>query len=1204
MEKILSEQEYILKQTNDGRIQLKQLSILNNILNYVKNLEKKALTQTQGKIEELLFKLITNNRITSDILSRYTSYIYIYVFDKGRNTHLNDLINSVSELLEQKEDNKSISENIKCTFLWIIGYVCKRCEYKSPSMSTLTDILINICNTKEISDLFLTETIKLISKFLNMNINNLFANKIPEIYKLISKKERNILNKKYILKCIYGSLLYYENKDLIAINFFHKKYNYLMEFLENYFQIKEESINNLAIKCFIFLHDKIIFKEETIQEYLDFDFSSNENKIEKKNKKLILKSNELLNFLHVIYYFSQIDLMKYYINKTYENGSRILSHLNIIIHYIKQNKNIINLSEVIIDEIYELLINSYSLNINLTSLTFIDGLDIYYNTNNVSMVKSAEKEEEINNIKKIEEEVNQKIGLLFKIFIKTIYITSHRMHFLSELFSKLIEVQTYIDKLTEDNSITINDLSVLIENGIINKVYTISQINVLLLSLLEISETNPELFELNYNSFQDISNNISFFLTSGIRSFRIFLTKFVCNLSYNLPSYRLSILSLILNLVEVTFNKISQLKNSLLFFSNYPEPEYKKALIIHKNLSLFKDICNCLSLVLCTIKHKSKGFSLKSVEESFNKAKLIILGKDIIKELDKNNFNQDLCHSLIEDSTDYYNKYLNAHKESGWIIIQGICSLNSKFILQEHKNLFYLFKYTFNKKACELNVESLQNKEYKDNLISEFFNKKEALYSLNKFIISFKTYPEKLQSYKKDLNEILKYILDFYIPKQKMEFIAFYQTHLNDAYNDVRKIIYEIFYNLPIDFYENQFDILLYSLSYNIAGNNYSFRYLYKYYFDLLNKLDTFICIEKCNIDEDNFPNTYFIDSFYPTQIYKNTINEENYLYKNYFNSKNFSFIFTSACLLIKIFSDEKLNIKHKNSIIKYFLNSVTDIVIRGLNFKSINEKGKNDQYYICNYNKLLNIVMFVYLFLKHCDKNKINLLQDLELFTNIKMIFDLCYKVDDLGILNIISCEGISYLINLYDKKNETLEHYLSLNEIKFNSSRISPKLNDFIYGFYLIANIFRNVDYSYIKPFIDKYMNFIISCFNPNDDIAMNIYVVQSLFVICDCLIKQKEIDKVLKIIQIYKMNIIYINSANKHFIKNRFLHETLNEIKLCIIYIKIYNHLSEDEKTLMKNILKKIFEDKLYLQKYLKKYILILINEIINQNLVKEF
>ena len=90
MEKILSDQEYILKQPNDGRIQLKQLSILKNILEHIQNLEKKALTQTQTKIEELLFKLISNNRITSDILSRYTSYIYIHVFDKGRNSHLTD----------------------------------------------------------------------------------------------------------------------------------------------------------------------------------------------------------------------------------------------------------------------------------------------------------------------------------------------------------------------------------------------------------------------------------------------------------------------------------------------------------------------------------------------------------------------------------------------------------------------------------------------------------------------------------------------------------------------------------------------------------------------------------------------------------------------------------------------------------------------------------------------------------------------------------------------------------------------------------------------------------------------------------------------------------------------------------------------------------------------------------------------------------
>ena len=1207
MEKILSEQEYIIKQANDGIIQLKQLTILKNILNHVQNLEKKALNQTQSKIEELLFKLITNNRITSDILTRYTSYIYIYIFDKGRNSHLTDLINSVGEILEQKENNNNISDNIKCTFLWIIGYVCKRCEYKSPSMGTFVEILINMCNTKEISDLLLSESIKLISKFLNMNINNMFANKIPEIYKLLLKKERNILNKKYIIKCIYGSLLYYENKDLVMINFYHKKYNFLMELLENYFQIKDESINNLAIKSFIFLHDKIIFKEETIQEYLDFDPNSNDKIKEKKNKTLSLKSNELLNFLHVIQYFSQIDLMKFYMNKTYENGTRILTHLNIIIHYIKQNKAIINLNETIIDDLYELLLNCYSLNINLTSLTFIDGLDIYYNTSDVSMIKSEEKEEEIKNKKIIEEEVNQKIILLFRIFIKGIYITSHRMHFLTELFSKLKEVQTYIDKLTEDSTITINDLSVLIENGIINKVYTIPQINVLLLSLLEISETNPELFELNYNSFQDISNNISFFLTSGIRSFRIFLTKFVCNLSYHLPSYRKSILSLALEIVEVSYNHILKFNNTLLFFSNYNDSTYKQSLMIHKNLSFFKDACNCLALILCTIKHKSKGFEIKSVEESFNKAKMIILGKELIKNIDINNFDfsEDICNNLEEDSSDYYNKKLNAHKECGWIIIQGICSLDHKFIFQEYKSLLFLFRYTFNKKSCELKVENLQKKEYKDNLISEFFNKKQTLHSLNKFIISFKNDPDKLLLFKEDLNEILKYIVEFYIPnKQNMEFISFYQHHLNDAYNNARKIIYEIFYNLPIEYYENILDSLLYSLSFNIAGNNYSVRYLYRYYFDLLNKLDTFICLENVHIDDNIFPNSYFIDSFYPISIFKNSVNEENYLYQNYFNSSNFNFLFSSICLLIKLFSSEKLKMKNKNSIIKYFLNSVTDIVIKGINFKSITEKGKDEKNSIQSYNKLLNIVMFVYLFLKHCDKNQINLLQDLELFTNIKMIFDLCYKVDDLGILNVISCEGISYLINLYDKKNETLEHYLSLSEIKFNSSRNTPKKNDFIYSFYLIANIFRNVDYEYIRPYIDKYMNFIISCFNPNDDAAMDSYVVQSLFVLCDCLIKQNEIDKVEKITQIFIMNILYINGSNKNYFKNRSLHEALNEIKLLIIYTKVYEYISEKEKNLMKNILNKIIKDNLYKSQYLMKYVLLLINEILSQKIENDF
>ena len=59
---------------------------------------------------------------------------------------------------------------------------------------------------------------------------------------------------------------------------------------------------------------------------------------------------------------------------------------------------------------------------------------------------------------------------------------------------------------------------------------------------------------------------------------------------------------------------------------------------------------------------------------------------------------------------------------------------------------------------------------------------------------------------------------------------------------------------------------------------------------------------------------------------------------------------------------------------------------------------------------------------MKHSIKYDINYLKDLELFTNIKMIFDLCYKIEDIGLLNIISCEGISFMINLYEKKEKNI--------------------------------------------------------------------------------------------------------------------------------------------------------------------------------------
>ena len=1068
-------------------------------------------------------------------------------------------------------------------------------------MGNLMEILINICTDKVNSEMFMNESVRLMAKFLGMNISNIFGNKIPDIYKLIAKNERIITNKKYILKCIYKSLFYHENKELVELNFFHKKYNYIIELLENYYRLSDDSVNDLAVKTFMYLHDKIIFKEETIKEFID-----DENKIN-KTKKVNIKGNELLNFIQVIYYFSQIDLLKYFTNKTKENSRKIISHIKIITYYIEKNKELININENIIDDIYELLLNCYSLKISINSLMFNDGLNSIQNTNVIQPKKPTKSENELNKIKSIDDDVNQNIILLFRTFIKSIYITSHRMNFLKNLFSKLKEVQTYIDKLTEDRTVTINDLSVLIDNGIINKVYTIPQINILLLSLLEISESNPELFELNFDSFQDISSNISFFLTSGIRSFRIFVSKFVCNLSYYLPSYRLSISALILNLIGILYADLVQMKNFFIYFLEV-NIDQKSALKILKKLILFKDICNCLSMILATSKHKSKGIPIDTINDAFKAVKKIILGNQLaITDINKLNEAKTYSRSISEETYKYLSEYLFAYKESGWIILQGLISLDKKFIIKEYKMIFFLFNYTFNEKACDLIEDNLSKFEYREGLISQFNIKKEALHCFYKLILTFKDDEEYMDLFKDNIIYLLKYIIEFYINNENKKFLCFYQYHLKESYLEARKIIYNIFYNLPLDYYYEHYNTLIYSISDDIIkDNNYTQNFSF---LDILNKTNTLLCLERLSVDNTKYKSQFYIDNFYLPLFSKyNNLKDDSL--QDYFTNKAFNFKYLSIILLVKIFSAEKLKMKNKNMIMQFFLNSITDIVVKGLNFSNVLEKNKNFEDMMNDYNKLVNIVVFVFLFLKYSVKYNIPFPEVLELFTNIKMIFDLCHKIEDFGYISIMACEGISLLINLYNKKEEALEHYLNLCEIKFNNEKNIPKINDFINSFYLIANIFINVDYKHIKPFIDKFMNFIISFFNPNDSVLISPYVGQSLLCLSECLLKQKEYGKVRQIIQIYKMNAIYINISNVNYIKNKFIsysrvaYESINELKLIMILIKRYENLQEDDHILIKCIINKFMNDELYKNDLLIRHYLIFINEVLNLNLFAHF
>ena len=297
---------------------------------------------------------------------------------------------------------------------------------------------------------------------------------------------------------------------------------------------------------------------------------------------------------------------------------------------------------------------------------------------------------------------------------------------------------------------------------------------------------------------------------------------------------------------------------------------------------------------------------------------------------------------------------------------------------------------------------------------------------------------------------------------------------------------------------------------------------------------------------------------------------------------------------------------QNRREIIKFFLKS-TGILLKGANTKVISEKTKKYENSICMHNSLSNIIICIFLLLKYIIKNKINLIEILELFNNIQKIIVFCFKIEEEIGLNILICEGISYLFNLFNKKEEILEHYLNIiesNFVKLNLELKKPKINDFLNSFYLIAKIFKNVNYTYIKPLTGKYIDFIINYFNPDDIIAENQYVGQSLFSLCNSLIEQKEFDKVKQILEIFENKIIYINNSNKNFFGNKYIYESINEIKLLIILCKIYGNLSESKKILIKCILNKFINDHLYRKKSLIKYFLLFLNEILCQNLINDF
>ena len=1122
MENYLKILEKLSKDPNDSGNQHKLLTVLNDILTNLKQMDKKPLTQIQQSFENALYDLVIQSRATNDIIVRYIYYIYKYIFDAGHSSHVSDFINKYSLVLHSKTPS-----NIKGTILWLLGKVCTKCEYKTPNMVELIRTLLKyIKNTSD--NLNKIRTLGLISRLLMLKLP-FFVNVIPDVLKMLFKQEKYCEEKKEVLKCLYA-LIFYLNPQTIE-----KNYEYIMEIIKNCFENDDVKIRNLAIKIFISLHTEKVFDVTIVKQ------------------KIIRKGpgEQLKNFLEVLLFVGTFFTYKIQVSDRVK-----ICYLEIINQLFIMNKEFINSSESLIPKIYDLILTDFPLEINSNG-----GLNI------VNVKK--EKEEITKN--KINLELNKSIEKLYRTFIRVVYNISYRKNLLQHLFKRLNESQYYLDKL-ENSSLIKETQTKQSEKGKKERKFTIQQVNALLISLIEFSENNYDIFELSYKSFQDLPQNISVYVTSSIRSFRILISRFLANLAYFLPSYRISILTLVLNMSSVAHSEVVSLRNTSLYFINKDNPEYKYSIIIKTNIDLLKDICNCLALILTMFSHKSHGLPVDTALNALGRAKNIILG-NLVNESDNPKY-----RSILEIANNYTSVDLHAYKESGWIIIQGLCSMDRTWLYSNAQSFFFLWKYIFNDLTCEISEFDIRRNEYKDALTNEFFVKKAALASLRKFILTVGDNFMNTQIFSENIKEILPNLLKFFLPYNKKTAINFYNEHFRLAYQEAKMFLYDVFFSIPIELYNNKFNSLLYPLTDEIICNTFTDTN-YEHIYSCLNQLDNFMCNKNLDLDNNEKEPEFIVDNF--------VVEKFNFKLQNLL-SKNFQFVLSAIKLFVEIMLNKNLNMKNRIAIFQHFLMNITDVIKKG-------NLSKND---IGNYNKIVNIALGMYLTIKNSCKRNILIINDEGTFANVKMIFDFCYKVKDDGLLRLLASEGHSYLIQSSSDIKGSLIYYLEQSNILL-TNEATVTTNDYIDILYMIANIFRNVSFKEIKKCLDQYINFLISYYNNAEEYFSNPFVTQSIYIIIDRLLKNGELQFARMLLQNYKSNCLFLNMSNSYFFKDLFEISSLAEIRFLIVLAELNENIKKNEEELMKIILYKYLRDEKYRSQKIQKNFLYFVKTLMKCN-----
>jgi hypothetical protein len=480
--------------------------------------------------------------------------------------------------------------------------------------------------------------------------------------------------------------------------------------------------------------------------------------------------------------------------------------------------------------------------------------------------------------------------------------------------------------------------------------------------------------------------------------------------------------------------------------------------------------------------HKHHGVTVDLSNAALITAKNMIIGKFADEE------DTPKSLSLAEKTSrfNYSNADIDSHKEAGWIIIQGLCSMDYTWLTNNYKTLFQLWKYIFAENCCTIDEAELQKAEYRESLISEFFIKKAALAALRKFILAAGEFKH-TTAFSVYIPKFLTNAHLFFIPYEKKKILSFYKHVLKDKHKSVKSILYDCFYHIPIKLYQSKFNSLLYPLCDEITSVEY-LEYSYEYIYSNINFTDTFMC-ERINSNFNsnqvlkmNSNNTFEIDNF--------AIEKFDILLTDRMNTDiNSRIIDTALNLLIEILLDINLSNKNRQLIFKHFLTHMNE-----MNMKQI-ERGRLV--------KVINIIYALFMILSKSYKKNVYVINDESIFTSSKMIFDTGLKIDNV-LTRRLSAEGHALLIKASSNPQVNIKYYLTAMECKFKNE-LNIDNQQFVTNFYMVANIFRKSDFGDILPILDDYMNFIISYFNKIEDL-FNSFISQSILIITDVLIKSK--------------------------------------------------------------------------------------------------